>query len=195
MLLLSYYLYWYCFVTLANMADVKQTFPNALLGNYAYSVYDGSTTSCGTGSVWDDCTNTTIMKLNYTQCSKQMFGSSTHIYVYCQLVKKILQRSWFYFYFMSYSNLNMNYRSNLYRFCVSQWMKFQTVDLYVFLYDKSQELCTWNTDCLFSVLVFGLSTVFTLSISFCFVFISQCPMVNLRLCHHFACFIVLYIAH
>lgn len=60
-----------------QQANVKQWFPDALLGVYEYSVTDSSTTTCGTGSVWDGCTNRTTVNFNYTQCSTTMFDSTT----------------------------------------------------------------------------------------------------------------------
>ncbi|CAG2240034.1 unnamed protein product [Mytilus edulis] len=60
-----------------RQADVKQWFPDALLGVYAYTVTDASSSVfCGSGSVWDACTNRTTISYNYTQCSTQMFGST-----------------------------------------------------------------------------------------------------------------------
>ncbi|XP_063415932.1 uncharacterized protein LOC134697578 [Mytilus trossulus] len=60
-----------------HQADVKQWFPDALLGVYAYTVTDASSSVfCGSGSVWDACTNRTTISFNYTQCSTQMFGST-----------------------------------------------------------------------------------------------------------------------
>ena len=61
-----------------QQANVKQWFPEALLGVYKYSVTDSSTTTCGIGSVWDGCTNRTTVNFNYTQCSTEMFGSSKY---------------------------------------------------------------------------------------------------------------------
>ncbi|VDI37456.1 Hypothetical predicted protein [Mytilus galloprovincialis] len=60
-----------------RQADVKQLFPAALIGVYAYTVTDASSSGiCGTGSVWDACTIKTTILFNYTQCSTQMFGST-----------------------------------------------------------------------------------------------------------------------
>ncbi|CAC5380226.1 unnamed protein product [Mytilus coruscus] len=60
-----------------QQANVKQWFPDALLGVYAYTVTDASTSGiCGTGSVWDDCSNRTTVSFNYTQCSTTMFDST-----------------------------------------------------------------------------------------------------------------------
>ncbi|VDI34463.1 Hypothetical predicted protein, partial [Mytilus galloprovincialis] len=61
--------------------NVKQWFPDALLGVYAYTVTDNSNSGiCGTGSVWDACTNRTTISFNYTQCSTQMFGSTDGVF-------------------------------------------------------------------------------------------------------------------
>ncbi|XP_052077518.1 uncharacterized protein LOC127715500 isoform X2 [Mytilus californianus] len=60
-----------------QQANVKQWFPDALLGVYAYTVTDASTSGiCGTGSVWDACSNRTTISFNYTQCSTTMFDST-----------------------------------------------------------------------------------------------------------------------
>ncbi|XP_071123823.1 uncharacterized protein [Mytilus edulis] len=60
-----------------QQANVKQWFPDALLGVYAYTITDNSNSGiCGTDSVWDACTNRTTISFNYTQCSTQMFDST-----------------------------------------------------------------------------------------------------------------------
>lgn len=60
---------------------LEQYFPDPLLGVFSYTVNDGSSTSCGTGSVWDGCyvngdIDRTTAVLNYTTCATTVMGSS-----------------------------------------------------------------------------------------------------------------------
>lgn len=71
----------------ANIADVKQWFPTPLLGTFQYTkVTDAGASSCGTGSVWDVCTNRTTMTLNMTQCSSVVAFSQGEVYAVTYLV-------------------------------------------------------------------------------------------------------------
>jgi hypothetical protein len=68
-----------------NGIHVKD-FPDPLLGVFYYTVDDGSNTNCGAGSVWDGCfvddmIDRTTVKVNYTQCSTTLFGSSEYTYI------------------------------------------------------------------------------------------------------------------
>lgn len=62
-------------------SNVKQFFPEPLLGNFYYTYNDGSTTTCGANSIWDDCSNRTEAVFNYTQCStKVLYSTSGTLY-------------------------------------------------------------------------------------------------------------------
>lgn len=74
-------------VKTANIADVKQWFPTPLLGTFEYTkVTDAGVSSCGTGSVWDVCTNRTTMTLNMTQCSSVVAYSQGEVYAVTNIV-------------------------------------------------------------------------------------------------------------
>ncbi|XP_060074180.1 location of vulva defective 1-like, partial [Ylistrum balloti] len=57
-------------------SSVGQYFPTLLLGTYEYTANDGSSSLCGTGSVWDNCVDRTYTAFNYSQCSTVMAYSS-----------------------------------------------------------------------------------------------------------------------
>ncbi|XP_078323053.1 uncharacterized protein LOC111125513 [Crassostrea virginica] len=63
-------------VKAGQLSDVKQYFPTPFLGTFAYTHNDGSSTTCGTGSVWDVCADRKIMTVNYTQCATKQFYST-----------------------------------------------------------------------------------------------------------------------
>ncbi|XP_021364478.1 uncharacterized protein LOC110457484 isoform X3 [Mizuhopecten yessoensis] len=60
----------------SHITSVGQYFPTLLLGTYEYTANDGSSSLCGTGSVWDNCNDRTITAFNYTQCATVMAYSS-----------------------------------------------------------------------------------------------------------------------
>ncbi|XP_061164350.1 uncharacterized protein LOC133173382 [Saccostrea echinata] len=63
-------------VKAGHLSDIKQYFPTPFLATSAYTHNDGSTTTCGTGSVWDVCTDRKIATVNYTQCATKQFYST-----------------------------------------------------------------------------------------------------------------------
>lgn len=67
---------YHALVKQSSISSVGQYFPTLLLGTYAYSANDGSSTLCGTGSVWDNCADRTMTVFNYTQCATVMAYSS-----------------------------------------------------------------------------------------------------------------------
>lgn len=74
-------------VKTANIADVKQWFPTPLLGTFEYTkVTAAGVSTCGTGSVWDVCTNRTTMTLNMTQCSSVVAFSQGEVYAVTYIV-------------------------------------------------------------------------------------------------------------
>ncbi|KAK3097990.1 hypothetical protein FSP39_015096 [Pinctada imbricata] len=61
--------------------QVKQWCPIPLLGTFSYVHNDGSSGTCGTGSVLDVCSSWTTMLFNYTQCSTvQAFSLEGAVY-------------------------------------------------------------------------------------------------------------------
>nr|XP_022336363.1 uncharacterized protein LOC111132812 isoform X2 [Crassostrea virginica] len=72
----------------SNIADVKQWFPTPLLGKFEYTkVTAAGVSSCGSGSVWDDCTNRTTMSINMTQCSSVVAFSQGVTYCVTYITK------------------------------------------------------------------------------------------------------------
>ncbi|XP_033742219.1 putative GPI-anchored protein pfl2 isoform X3 [Pecten maximus] len=67
---------YHALVKQSYISSVGQYFPTLLLGTYEYTANDGSSSLCGTGSVWDNCADRTITAFNYTQCSTVMAFSS-----------------------------------------------------------------------------------------------------------------------
>ncbi|XP_048778216.2 uncharacterized protein LOC125681965 [Ostrea edulis] len=59
-----------------QLSSVKQYCPTPFLGTFAYTHNDGSSDTCGTGSVWDVCTDRQVMTVNYTQCSTKQYYST-----------------------------------------------------------------------------------------------------------------------
>ncbi|KAK3100377.1 hypothetical protein FSP39_019030 [Pinctada imbricata] len=57
-------------------AQVSQTCCTPFLITAAYTHNDGSTITCGTGSLWDVCSDRTQMAVNLTQCSTKQFYSA-----------------------------------------------------------------------------------------------------------------------
>ncbi|XP_052719398.1 uncharacterized protein LOC128191368 [Crassostrea angulata] len=55
--------------------SAKRSCPIPFLGSFNYSLNDGSTTFCGSTSVWDVCIDQTEIVVNYTLCPKQQFYS------------------------------------------------------------------------------------------------------------------------
>nr|XP_019921516.2 uncharacterized protein LOC105325274 isoform X4 [Crassostrea gigas] len=63
-------------VQASQTSAAKVYFPTPFLGTFAYTHNDGSSTTCGSGSVWDVCTDRQIMTVNYTQCATKQFFST-----------------------------------------------------------------------------------------------------------------------
>lgn len=60
---------------LGYIQSAKRSCPTPFLGSFNYSLNDGSTTFCGSTSVWDVCIDQTEIVVNYTLCPKQQFYS------------------------------------------------------------------------------------------------------------------------
>lgn len=63
------------FLLLGYIQSAKRSCPIPFLGSFNYSLNDGSTTFCGSTSVWDVCIDQTEIVVNYTLCPKQQFYS------------------------------------------------------------------------------------------------------------------------
>ncbi|XP_033729074.1 neurogenic locus notch homolog protein 2-like isoform X2 [Pecten maximus] len=88
----------------------KLTCASPFLGTFTYQYTDGSSTSCGTGSEWDVCSDNSMMTFNYSKCStKVAFTQEGQLYCINTLTSGDL-------YYQSAINLGTVDNTNYFRF-------------------------------------------------------------------------------
>ncbi|XP_021351250.1 neurogenic locus notch homolog protein 1-like [Mizuhopecten yessoensis] len=88
----------------------KQTCTTPFLGTFTYQYNDGSSTSCGTGSEWDVCSDTSMMTFNYSKCSTNVaFTQEGQLYCVNSLISSSV-------YYQSAINLGAVDNANYFRF-------------------------------------------------------------------------------